>query len=395
MYAQPFYHSVRVTSKRRRLLTNCSNVLFYRGHATKKPFDILFFGRDEFSCNVFKKLYDARDVWQSISIATNPDVKTGRRGSHLSISPLKLLGESLEVPVHTIPPRKVDFRGWMVRLTFVLAELVPCSTQPPPPFTNINEAHPSVPQTHLLVTASFGRILRPSLLRLFPPGQRLNVHPSLLPAYRGPAPIQRALMRGERETGVCVIDMMEKKEGIDAGSVWSCESMVVPKNATFPSLSVELARTGGDVLVTVLRDMMLGEACSTPQLPVTSTTPHAPAISASDAQVDFTSQTASDMVRLSRAISHQRPITTTMPDGRALQLHDVSVCGRHHDLGLAEPGWAVYSPHTRTVHMSCADGEWLSVLKLKTQDRALLAAKEWWNGVKGLGLLDGGMLRLR
>ncbi|KAG0706958.1 Formyltransferase [Suillus ampliporus] len=378
MHTQTFYNSVRVTSKRRRLLTNCLNVHFYSGDAKKKPFDILFFGRDEFSCNVFKQLHDARDVWQSISIATNPDVKTGRRGSHLSTSPLKLLGESLEVPVHTIPRRKVDFRGWM----------------PPPPFTNTNEAHLSVPQTHLLVTASFGRILRPSLLYLFPSGQRLNVHPSLLPAYRGPAPIQRALMRGERETGVCVIDMMEKKEGIDAGSVWGCESMIVPENATFPSLSVELARTGGDLLVTVLRDMLLGQARSTPQSPVSSTSSHASAISASDAQVDFTSQTASDIVRLSRAISHQRPITTTTPDGRTLQLHHVSVSGRHDDLGPVEPGWAVYSPHTRTLLMSCADGNWLSVLKLKTQDRALLAAKEWWNGVKGLGLLHEGMLRL-
>lgn len=381
MRSQTFYNSVRVNSTRRRLLIKCLNAHFYSSNAAKKPFDILFFGRDEFSCNVFKQLHDARDVWQSISIATNPDVKTGRRGSHLSVSPLKQLGESLEVPVHTIPRRKVDFRSWM----------------PPPPFMNTNEAHVSVPasETHLLVTASFGRILRPSLLRLFPPGQRLNVHPSLLPAYRGPAPIQRALMRGENVTGVCVIDMMEKKEGIDAGSVWGCERMVVPESATFPSMSVELALTGGDLLVTVLRDMLLGRAHSTPQLPVSFATPHASAISASDAQVDFTSQTALDIVRLSRAISHQRPITTTMPDGRTLQLHHLSVSRSHDDLGPVEPGWAVYSPRAHAVLINCADREWLTVLKLKTQDRALLVAKEWWNGVKGLGLLhEGSMLKL-
>lgn len=113
----------------------------------------------------------------------------------------------------------------MVRAAFVLAERGSYSKQPPSPFTNADEVHFSVPETHLLITASFGRILSPSLLRLFPPGQRLNVHPSLLPAYRGPAPIQRALIQGEKKTGVCVIDMMEKKEGIDAGSIWGCESM--------------------------------------------------------------------------------------------------------------------------------------------------------------------------
>jgi len=137
-----------------------------------------------------------------------------------------------------------------------------------------------------------------------------------------------------------------------------------------------------------------GQAQSARQCPLSSTTPHAPAISAVDAQVDFTRQAASDIVRLSRAISHQRHPTTTIPDGRTLQLHDVNVSGRHDDLGPTEPGWAVYSPHTRTVLVSCADGEWLSVPKLKTQDRTLLVAKEWWNGVKGLGLLHEGMLRL-
>ena len=152
-------------------------------------------------------------------------VVTGSTPTVTPTAPLKLLGETLGVPIHTIPRQKADFRGWLVRSTFLLAEWVSSSKQPPAPFAKSDEAYSSASDTHLLVTASFGRILSPSLLRLFPPGQRLNVHPSLLPAYRGPAPIQRALMQGEKKTGVCVIDMMEKKEGIDAGSIWGCESM--------------------------------------------------------------------------------------------------------------------------------------------------------------------------
>ena len=76
------------------------------------------------------------------------------------------------------------------------------------------------------MTASFGRILPNSLLELFSPGRRLNVHPSLLPMYRGAAPIQRTIMDGQQETGVCVIEMMEKKKGIDAGEIWGCRRMV-------------------------------------------------------------------------------------------------------------------------------------------------------------------------
>ena len=76
------------------------------------------------------------------------------------------------------------------------------------------------------MTASFGRILPNALLQLFAPGRKLNVHPSLLPLYRGPAPIQHALLDGQSETGVCVIEMMEKRKGIDAGEVWARETMV-------------------------------------------------------------------------------------------------------------------------------------------------------------------------
>lgn len=76
------------------------------------------------------------------------------------------------------------------------------------------------------MTASFGRILPYSLLGLFAPSRRLNVHPSALPAYRGAAPIQHTLIDGRTETGVCVIEMMERRKGIDAGEIWGMRTMV-------------------------------------------------------------------------------------------------------------------------------------------------------------------------
>ena len=80
----------------------------------------------------------------------------------------------------------------------------------------------------LLVTASFGRILRKGQLDLFSPGRRLNVHPSLLPHYRGPAPIQHTLLNGEKETGVCVIEMLKTRDGaVDSGDIWGCEKTVI------------------------------------------------------------------------------------------------------------------------------------------------------------------------
>ena len=74
------------------------------------------------------------------------------------------------------------------------------------------------PSNRLLLTASLGRILPSSLLSPFRPTHTLNIHPSALPAYRGPAPIQRAILNGERDAAVCIIEM-KRRGGIDAGDV--------------------------------------------------------------------------------------------------------------------------------------------------------------------------------
>lgn len=64
------------------------------------------------------------------------------------------------------------------------------------------------------------------MLRLFASDRRLNVHPSLLPAYRGAAPIQHAIMNDEKETGVCIVNMLKRSEGIDAGPIWGTQTLV-------------------------------------------------------------------------------------------------------------------------------------------------------------------------
>ncbi|KAF5348433.1 hypothetical protein D9757_012792 [Collybiopsis confluens] len=135
-------------------------------------------GRDEFSCLALQQLHRS-NLWDEIHLATHPDQKVDR-SSRLSVSPLKILGSSLGLPVHTIPMSKPEFRNWTL----------------PPPFTEVVGSPSS---KHVLITASFGRILPLKMLKLFAPDRRLNVHPSLLPAYRGPAPIQHALLNDEKK----------------------------------------------------------------------------------------------------------------------------------------------------------------------------------------------------
>ncbi|KAF5311162.1 hypothetical protein D9619_007829 [Psilocybe cf. subviscida] len=327
-------------------------------------FRILFMGRDEFSCRVLERLHKSDDVWQELTIATQPDVHVGRRGSVLSVSPLKLLGEHLGIPVHTIPKVKKEFRHWPLPAPFSLGE-----DNPAPP-------------NHILVTASFGRILSQNMLGQFQPSCRLNVHPSLLPSYRGPAPIQHSIMNDEKETGVCVIQMLKKSEGIDAGAIWGCRKMLMPENATYPALRDKLAREGGDLLVSVLRDMLKGKATSLPQVSAGSA-PKAPFIRAEDTYVDFTAMSADHIFSRFRALSHQKPLFTYTPNGKPLHLNDMVVVSPQEAQRLSPtPGQSTFSKAADMLLIRCAGGSVLGVTKVKPEGKADRPAGEFWNGVR-------------
>ncbi|KAJ6582956.1 formyl transferase [Mycena vulgaris] len=330
--------------------------------ALQNRFKILYLGRDDFSCAVFQELHDSQDVWESMYVATNPDTRYGH-------SPLRSLAQSLKVPVDFIPAEKPDFKHW----------------EPPPPF--------SVPQdNHVLITASFGRILTPAQLELFPRTHRLNVHGSVLPAYRGPAPIQHALINHAAETGVCVTQML--KRGIDKGPVWASHHIPISRDATFTSLRTELAEHGGRLLVRVLREMLSGTAGAIPQPPV-SPTPHAGSITVADAIVDFDTMTADDIVARHRAISHQRALTTWMPSGIRLHLHDPAVAPAPPPRLSAVPGALIYHKPERTLIVRCAGGTAVAVPRVKKERRTVLEAREFWNGViPNPALLVDGELRL-
>jgi len=87
----------------------------------------------------------------------------------------------------------------------------------------------------MLITASFGHIIPNKILKFFPPTQALNVHGSLLPKYKGPAPIQYAIAQGEKETGVSIMTIAPYREGIDSGSLWGTVAVVCTIFSFYPS----------------------------------------------------------------------------------------------------------------------------------------------------------------
>lgn len=188
---------------------------------------ILFLGTPEFSVPVLKKVHREMGVsW----VITQPDRPSGR-GMKLRPPPVKVKALELGIPVFQ-PETKEE-----------LAERV------------------RMLKPDLGVVVAFGMILPKDILGV-PKLGFLNLHPSLLPKFRGPAPIQRALMAGERETGNTVILITERT---DAGPILSQEREPIHEQDNLRTISERLSRKGADLMVRTIRDWSEGRIDPVPQ----------------------------------------------------------------------------------------------------------------------------------
>lgn len=131
------------------------------------------------------------------------------------------------------------------------------------------------------VVAEYGLLLPGELLRL-PRHGFLNVHPSLLPRWRGAAPIERAIMAGDSRTGVSVMQM---NEALDEGDIFICEPVAIHESETAGELRKRLASLSADVLVQVLEDLRSGRARARPQ--TDKGVCYAPKLKKSEGRVDW------------------------------------------------------------------------------------------------------------
>ncbi|KAJ2927014.1 hypothetical protein H1R20_g10096, partial [Candolleomyces eurysporus] len=315
-------------------------------------------------------------------------------------SPLKVLAETCQdTRLEFIPPSKAEFRQWKLPSPFSYYACDAASSG--------QASLEQPPASHVLVTASFGRILTQKHLSHFLPARRLNVHPSLLPQYRGPAPIQHSLLNGDQETGVCVIEMLPagkkqtdtRKVGIDAGDIWASKSTDQPSGATFSQMRDQLGIEGGKLLVELLRDFKNQKRISPqPQCVGGSTLKIASMVRLEDAQFSPITWTAEEASRRWRAIAHQRPITailqvSTEVPTRAVQLHDLQVHMRQPDEAVEQrlasyPGAVICSASNpgnaseKALFIRCLGGSILSVRRIKPEGKPVLDAQAFWNGVR-------------
>jgi methionyl-tRNA formyltransferase len=160
---------------------------------------------------------------------------------------------------------------------------------------------------------AYGKILPRAVLDAFPRGC-INVHASLLPAYRGAAPIQWAILSGDRETGVSIMRMTEE---LDAGDVLLARPLAIRPDHTGGTLAAELARLGATALGEAIDQLKAGTARATPQ-PTTGVT-YAPRIERSHGAIDWRRE-APSLERLVRALAPAPSAFTSIGD-KGLKVH--------------------------------------------------------------------------
>ena len=265
------------------------------------PTRIVFMGTPEFAVPSLQALlgHAGAHGWQLVAVATQPDRRAGR-GKKLVAGPVKELASSHHVEI-----------------------LQPASLRKEPETVDRLEAL----APDLLVVAAYGLLLPKRVLEI-PTFGSINVHASLLPAYRGASPISAALLDGLQETGVSIMLM---DEGLDTGPVLSQRRCPIAVDDTTGSLSDKLAQVGAEQLLETLPAWLAGTLVATDQARLPGEISHCRLIAKQDGAIDWT-QPATRIERMTRAYDPW-PSAFTQSAGRNLRILAAEVIA-----GNAAPG---------------------------------------------------------
>lgn len=223
-----------------------------------------------------------------------------------------------------------------------------------------------------LVVAAYGRILGADLLDLAPNGA-INVHGSLLPRWRGAAPIQWAVASGDRETGVTIMQM---DAGLDTGDILLQRAMPVLEDDTAETLSARMAELGGAVLVEALAELLRGGLVPVPQDPALATA--ARILQKEDGRVDW-SRPAGEIAARLRGFTPWPGAFTTL-DGRLVKLLEAAALDPSQG-ERSTPARAARLPG-RGVTVTCGGGSALLVTRLQLEGKPAQDALAFWNGLR-------------
>ncbi len=200
--------------------------------STHQPIRVLFMGTPEFCIPTLDTLKALRDI-MLIGVVTAPDRPVGRK-QVVTPPPVKVWAGQNNVPV--LQPEEVRDTTFLTKIKDLLPDVI--------------------------VVLAYGHIIPKEILDI-PPKNALNIHPSLLPKYRGASPIQYAILNGEKETGVTIIRMDEK---IDHGPIIAQTQVTLADGETYHTLSDRLKSESARLIAHILPEWIEGKLQETPQI---------------------------------------------------------------------------------------------------------------------------------
>jgi len=304
---------------------------------------IAFLGTPEFARFQLESLIKEKK-FQVVGVITQPDRPSGRK-MHLKASPVKILAEEHKIPVLT-PEKVIDvleiIKAWRAEAAIVVA---------------------------------FGQILTQSFLDLFPL-KVVNVHGSILPRWRGAAPIQRAIMSGDRDTGVSLQIMIKK---LDAGDVLGTRELKISDNVDAIDLHDQMKRLGAELLHKEFVDYLQGHLVGQPQ--DESLVTYAHKLQKSEGELDW-KLSHRKLFNLIRGMK-LGPGCFTIRNGQKLKIHKAFPVEHKGE----KPGM-VFNVSSEEIKVVCGEGG-LCITEVQPESKSKMQVKDY---LKGYPIQQGDVL---
>ena len=298
--------------------------------------NVIFMGTPDFAVGTLKSLIDS--AHQVKAVVTQPDKPKGR-GKAMQATPVKEVAKEAGIPV--LQPKRVREREVIEELEKIEADVI--------------------------VVVAFGQIIPKEILTMKRYGC-INVHASLLPKYRGAAPIQWAVIDGEKESGVTTMQM---DEGLDTGDMLLKEAVRLEKEETGGSLFEKLSHTGAELLLKTLAGLEAGTIV--PQNQGDSPTAYAKMLKKDMGRIDW-EKSAAEIERLVRGLNPW-PSAYTYLDGKTLKIWKADVIPENKGV---QPGMVAVTAKDG-LHIQTGDGV-LVIRELQLEGKKRMEAAAYLRG---------------
>jgi len=302
----------------------------------KRALRVVFFGTPQFAVPTLDRLLASSHT--VVGVVTQPDRPRGR-GQKMSDAPVK--ARAIEAGIPVLQPATLKDPGAVAAIAALRADIG--------------------------VVAAYGKILTEAILHT-PAMGMVNVHASLLPRYRGAAPVHRAVIAGESQTGVTIMRVVK---ALDAGAMLDVVHRSIDPDETSEDVERDLARLGADLLVATLDRLAKAPIEEMPQDDARAT--YAPRLSKEDGLVDW-SRPAVDVHNLIRGLYPWPHAYTFWKGRRLILLRSSPSSGTTHALG-----GVVIAAHSEELRVAAGEGH-LQVLEIQAEGKRPMTAREFLAG---------------